>query len=551
MAVCAARSESGDSFQMRGALSVAAGVSIHAVGRGATSVRALVMPWLARFQSTRPYGARPGAPARRHRPPYRFNPRARTGRDPRGCAKTAHRAGFNPRARTGRDSPLPLHRSLSGVSIHAPARGATKDDGDERGAAKFQSMRPHGARLGLKERNLTPAQFQSTRPHGARRRAPVGIASGLQFQSTRPHGARHPLMSRMHKPDPFQSTRPHGARPHACDHSREHRHVSIHAPARGATRGDNLDHKRPQVSIHAPARGATSLSSALAALKSFQSTRPHGARRDNQAGTTVDELFQSTRPHGARRGPTPLHRFAGAVSIHAPARGATFATTTPTLSRSCFNPRARTGRDLHRSRHAPLAHRFNPRARTGRDLLQGLAHLEHAVSIHAPARGATRRSWRASGRWWSFNPRARTGRDPKRWRRRRPSAGFNPRARTGRDQACVKRRYESSSFQSTRPHGARLDAQPVAGILWAVSIHAPARGATSAAAQPPQGDRSFNPRARTGRDMTPSRLRGCLFPFQSTRPHGARRVGRAPVFRERGFNPRARTGRDDPGAVVP
>ena len=478
MAVCAARSESGDSFQMRGALSVAAGVSIHAVGRGATSVRALVMPWLARFQSTRPYGARPGAPARRHRPPYRFNPRARTGRDPRGCAKTAHRAGFNPRARTGRDSPLPLHRSLSGVSIHAPARGATKDDGDERGAAKFQSMRPHGARLGIKERNLTPAQFQSTRPHGARRRAPVGIASGLQFQSTRPHGARHPLMSRMHKPDPFQSTRPHGARPHACDHSREHRHVSIHAPARGATRGDNLDHKRPQVSIHAPARGATSLSSALAALKSFQSTRPHGARRDNQAGTTVDELFQSTRPHGARRGPTPLHRFAGAVSIHAPARGATFATTTPTLSRSCFNPRARTGRDLHRSRHAPLAHRFNPRARTGRDLLQGLAHLEHAVSIHAPARGATSTAMRSPG----------------------CTTSFNPRARTGRDHCAALPRWLSHVFQSTRPHGARLEDIGPPVIAGAVSIHAPARGATTDT---------------------------CNYvfykQFQSTRPHGARR----------------------------
>lgn len=37
--------------------------------------------WRQGFQSTRPHGARPGAPARRHRPPYRFNPRARTGRD--------------------------------------------------------------------------------------------------------------------------------------------------------------------------------------------------------------------------------------------------------------------------------------------------------------------------------------------------------------------------------------------------------------------------------------------------------------------------------------
>ena len=506
------------------------------------------MPWLARFQSTRPYGARPGAPARRHRPPYRFNPRARTGRaascgspprrgarfnprartgrdhgsdthefivvcfnprartgrDPRGCAKTAHRAGFNPRARTGRDSPLPLHRSLSGVSIHAPARGATKDDGDERGAAKFQSMRPHGARLGIKERNLTPAQFQSTRPHGARRRAPVGIASGLQFQSTRPHGARHPLMSRMHKPDPFQSTRPHGARPHACDHSREHRHVSIHAPARGATRTN-----------------ATSSVCWRCFNPRARTGRDRGLRRDS-----------SRRPR--------------------------------------FNPRARTGRDLHRSRHAPLAHRFNPRARTGRDLLQGLAHLEHAVSIHAPARGATRRSWRASGRWWSFNPRARTGRDPKRWRRRRPSAGFNPRARTGRDMTAICSQQATGVSIHAPARGATKHFGVVVPVQL-VSIHAPARGATCCCGScrstwaPFQSTRPHG--ARPGmitflrgrvkfqstrpHGARPGRVRSiaCHWPFQSTRPHGARPAGPATTSISSSFNPRARTGRDASRAV--
>ena len=56
--------------------------------------------------------------------------------------------------------------------------------------------------------------------------------------------------------------------------------VSIHAPARGATR-------RPCfagivlriVSIHAPARGATTISSARTIrVHVFQSTRPRGAR---------------------------------------------------------------------------------------------------------------------------------------------------------------------------------------------------------------------------------------------------------------------------------
>ena len=76
------------------------------------------------------------------------------------------------------------------------------------------------------------------------------------------------------------------------------------------------------------------------------------------------------------------------------------------------------------------------------------------------------------------------------------------------------------SFQSTRPHGARLIVvqQLTAGT---VSIHAPARGATLL--------RlihlmllCFNPRARAGRDGTAKRVH---------ETHSS-------------FNPRARTGRD-------
>jgi len=55
--------------------------------------------------------------------------------------------------------------------------------------------------------------------------------------------------------------------------------VSIHAPARGATWDDLVGLLTVLVSIHAPARGATrSYENALTLIK-FQSTRPRGARR--------------------------------------------------------------------------------------------------------------------------------------------------------------------------------------------------------------------------------------------------------------------------------
>ncbi len=55
----------------------------------------------------------------------------------------------------------------------------------------------------------------------------------------------------------------------------------------------------------------------------FQSTRPHGARPWTLGRPRWTWLFQSTRPHGARQqGRNGLDGFL-AVSIHAPARGAT------------------------------------------------------------------------------------------------------------------------------------------------------------------------------------------------------------------------------------
>ena len=121
----------------------------------------------------------------------------------------------------------------------------------------------------------------------------------------------------------FQSTPPHGGR---LDNLVSHlllNQVSIHAPAWGATKGrENLkkrwkvsihapawgatglyyaDRLRKSVSIHAPAWGATSRCSADIPFLLFQSTPPHGGRRDTWPTTTLSPEFQSTPPHGGRQ----------------------------------------------------------------------------------------------------------------------------------------------------------------------------------------------------------------------------------------------------------
>ena len=101
---------------------------------------------------------------------------------------------------------------------------------------------------------------------------------------------------------------------------------------------------------------------------------------------------------------------------------------------------------------------FNPRAREGRDILtlHKMADLKD-VSIHAPARGATREL-----------------------------CGLGVFAR---------------EFQSTRPRGARQEKFKECNYAFNVSIHAPARGATLVKISLIVARISFNPRAREGRDL--------------------------------------------------
>ena len=105
----------------------------------------------------------------------------------------------------------------------------------------------------------------------------------------------------------------------------------------------------------------------------FQSTRPHGARRSGAWCQSSLSAFQSTRPHGARQ-PTLVNAIR-----HVP-----FQSTRPHGARltaakfiwsvwTCFNPRARTGRDSSTTRICVMTLKcFNPRARTGRDLTKAL-----------------------------------------------------------------------------------------------------------------------------------------------------------------------------------
>ena len=181
----------------------------------------------------------------------------------------------------------------------------------------------------------------------------------------------------------------------------------------------------------------------------------------------------------------------GTVSIHAPARGATSSSSALPPRRTCFNSRAREGRDryLFGAGVAVATFQFT-RPRGARPFSRPQARVPDCVSIHAPARGATvtKFVFIALG---SFNSRAREGRDHCTRVFTERGWGFNSRAREGRDFRLVHRRRR----------------------IAAVSIHAPARGATL----PPERHQSLS--------------RG----FQFTRPRGARHGEKNSLFPFRGF----------------
>ena len=84
--------------------------------------------------------------------------------------------------------------------------------------------------------------------------------------------------------------------------------------------------------------------------------------------TAVDVFeFQSTLPRGERRDSVKSKRANYGISIHAPARGATFLEWAANEGYIDFNPRSREGSDFLVLCTDRSASNFNPRSREGSD----------------------------------------------------------------------------------------------------------------------------------------------------------------------------------------
>ncbi len=593
-------------------------VSIHAPARGATPAVELA---IGRIQCFNPR-PRAGGDARRSLSVIEstsFNPRPRAGGDstPRDDACLAHGFQSTP-PRGGRRPARRVHVRLERVSIHAPARGATSAAMPSSISADVSIHAPaRGATSARMAVHVAAAEFQSTPPRGGRPLPHVVDAASYARFNPRPRaGGDERPRQRMRQRSRCFNPRPRaGGDSYRCASTRRRDRVSIHAPARGATSSARCDAtsqiafqstpprggRRPlrryarqalSVSIHAPARGATTPHDQRVELRAGFNPRP---RAGGDASTSAEIAgrveFQSTPPRGGRPRRALTTRRQSAVSIHAPARGATSACDAHACGRAFQSTPPRGGRPAMRAAIGATASRFNPRPRAGGDRVHGstLRRLR-LVSIHAPARGATSHAaMRIVGRI-GFNPRPRAGGDVVTSARRHADVRVSIHAPAR--GATIARRLQPTmlEFQSTPPRGGR-PAQPlIVGESAVVSIHAPARGATAAyrgrrrdhlfQSTPPRGGRpaaisrligcqsSFNPRPRAGGDAVicvidadgldvsihaPARgatdvaldMQSRSTAFQSTPPRGGRPADpRRRSQRSTSFNPRPRAGGD-------
>ena len=342
---------------------------------------------MMQFQSTRPRGARRAISDELAARASFQSTRPRGARLTSARCASALSQGFNPRARAGRD------RRVRGrmvgrrdVSIHAPARGATRmpvrlleaqstcfnpraragrdaaGANSAIGGSRFNPRARAGRDAGAANIAAAGQAFQSTRPRGARPRTPVPRAYPQCCFNPRARAGRDELLRAPASGAEFQSTRPRGARLCRDRESVKMRRVSIHAPARGATRRPGR--QRSGVGFNPRARAGRDVSSPLA--RRSRSVSIHAPARGATGVASCSQAAIAVSIHAPARGATDARGMSriSAVSIHAPARGATS------------------------GRHRALRG-FNPRARAGRDALQMRERSPPIVSIHAPARGAT------------------------------------------------------------------------------------------------------------------------------------------------------------------
>ena len=168
------------------------GVSIRAPAWGATAHRPLRQANGLVSIRAPAWGATSLGHRSQHRR-RRFNPRPRMGGDRRGSRHGRNKGFQSAPPHGGRHDHGHPHAPVLGVSIRAPAWGATREVKQAEKTMRFQSAPPHGGRRDTHDRALLTAKFQSAPPHGGRHLR-IGGGVGNRGFNPRPRMGGDPVI---------------------------------------------------------------------------------------------------------------------------------------------------------------------------------------------------------------------------------------------------------------------------------------------------------------------------------------------------------------------
>ena len=454
---------------------------------------------------------------------FHFNSRPRVGSDTRSQLTPRQIFNFNSRPRVGSDGAGGRLSGPLGISIHAPAWGATgQHPAHGQGLRNFNSRPRVGSDAGRESVALDKA-FQFTPPRGERRAASCWACAATAFQFTPPRGERpdHPCRSRL--PGNFNS------RPRVGSDRRRGRSTGTgrfqFTPPRGERRRRGRGAPQGLLNFNSrPRVGSDRFGTDFEPLFSYFNSRPrvgsdHVARTDNPHA-----VFQFTPPRGGR--PSAISCSLGAsVFQFTPPRGGRLRRIPKPKNQKHFNSRPRVGSDpsppiIRRPENTfqftpprgerllfallsslfqifqftpPRGERqkrigglcderyFNSRPRVGGDIGRKPVKGLIKISIHAPAWGATA-SLRARSAYSAFQFTPPRGGRPKTPLASRNAGHFNSRPRVGGDWSGTRKRRQGTISIHAPAWGATRGREPEA-VYGMISIHAPAWGATA----PPAG----------------------------------------------------------------
>ena len=279
-------------------------ISIHAPPRGATSGSAH-SGFIGCYFNSRPSARGDSAIRSAHHPSTHFNSRPSARGDERAeiARNTADKFQFTP-LREGRRNCVQVRAVRHKISIHAPPRGATAPNAfRRRSRRKFQFTPLREGRPNVNGTMVTPSDFNS-RPSARGDAVVVGLCAGRHISiHAPPRGATRRCRKASASSIISIHAPPRGATILTTEGNPVALNISIHAPPRGATPAKRRNGPRPQISIHAPPRGATSIQARYSYQRQDFNSRP-SARGDCRRAppTRRSQLFQFTPLREGRRG---------------------------------------------------------------------------------------------------------------------------------------------------------------------------------------------------------------------------------------------------------